>query len=315
MDNIIELCLLNPVKLYVQDLVLNPPYKFVHFDEGNFASQIPSYKQKKTYYQKWEFTDPPVQLQFTSNFAPVQFRLIDCKGSIVKAGDVNVISTNYYSLPTIPYLATMDFEGLTEGIYWFQLLVGVGGSLTTLISEPQYVAESHADTMLTQYSHSENEYGAVFTNGERFGIRMETTIRDLQPSSNDVVFEDEIANIVVLSSSPFRVFKMVIGNALGVPEWVIDTFNRLYGCDNVTHDNKQFTKNEGSKFEPNRDTMIAMGGWQIDIRESKARRSSVIVNNNPLNKDVAVIYDIETIAFADLNNPPLNSTAQIIINE
>ena len=183
-----------------------------------------------------------------------------------------------------------------------QLKFGSGLSLTTLISEPILIAETFENTAIFEYSHSTNYGGAIFENGETLKFRCEAVLQDFQPQSNDTYFEDQTADLVLLSSFKFRTFKLIIGNASGVADWIADKILDILGCDKVLIDGNQYCKNQGSKLEPNRDRLTPLAGWSIEVRESKSRNGVTISNNQPLDNDVIVSYVVEPYVFGNLGD-------------
>lgn len=297
MANIINIPSINPIKLVKEGLATNDKYQTVHFDTGLYYNQINSYQSKKHYYQKFQTTDSII-IQFSSNFAPFTLRLIDCNKEIIVSGIVEQINTQYFTAPFYGYKGTIDLTGVTEGLYYVQLIA----SGMSLISEPIAIAEKHQNTMCLEYTNNQNDYGVIFENGETFQFRVEAVFKSFTPGSNDVVYEDEPANLVRLSSSSFRTFKLAIGAAQGVPDWVADRINRIQGCDNVKYDGKEFTRSEGAKLERNGDDFSAMAGWSVDMRERRSLEGASIENEIPQENEVIVVYDIDNSFFGDLAN-------------
>ena len=299
MANTINLPHINPVKLVQKNLSTFDKYNFRHFDIALFEDQILNFQEKKMYFQKFQNSDT-ITIQFTSTFGPFSFRLLDCKETVIATGTVTQISTSYFTAPTYAYKGEIDLTGIDEGIFWVELVIGTNPSQLKFISEPIYVAENHKNSMCFEYTNSTNDFGAIFQNGETFTFRVEAILKEFTPGSNDVVFEDEPANLVKLSSSAFRTFKLSVGAAQGVPDWVADKLNRIFGCDSVLLDGKAFTRNDGAKLESNGDPLIPLRGWSLEVRESKARTGLTFENNIPQDNNIVVIYNIEDSFFGDL---------------
>lgn len=300
MANQIFLPYINPIKLVVENLSYN--YNIKHLDDALLANQIYNYQTQKDYFQKFQSSDT-IYFQIASNFGSFSYDIIDCNNVIKQSGSSSVITNTYYALPFVCYETSIDISALDEGKYYIRVKVGFGSSITTLISEPFEVAEEHINTSLFTYKHSTNIGGAIFQNNETFYFRCEAVLQDFQPQSIDTVFEDQNADLITLSSFQFRTWKMLIGAAQGVPDWVIDKLSKIFGLDTVLIDGKQFIKQQGSKFEVSgSDRLVPMRGWVVEVRESKARTGVLIENDIPLEGSIIVEYIIDPLVFGNIDN-------------
>lgn len=305
MSNKISIPLLSPVRWVVKDLSIESGVQ-PSFDAALFENQILSFQEKKRYFQKWQKSDT-IATPITSNVAPSAVVLVDCTGATVKAGTISTVASGYITAPDVQYLFTIALSDVAEGFYWLKATFGS----TVLLSEPLEVATTHKNTILFNYGNDINEYGIIFRTGKTFNFRCEAVLQDFQPGSNEVVFEDQPANVVRLSSFVFRSFKLIIGNAHGVPDWIADKINRIFSCDTVLLNGKQFVRPEGSKMDRNGDRSYPMSGWTFDVREAKARDSEVIEAGIPVERQISVIYDLETTGFGDLDTPPFGGNINI----
>lgn len=309
MSNKITIPLLSPIRWVVKDLSIESGVQ-PHFDTALFENQRLSFQENKRYFQKWQKSDT-IATPITANIAPTAFVLVDCTGTTVKAGTIATVASGFITAPDVQYLLSIALSDVAEGFYWLKATFGSGGSATVLLSEPLEVATTHKNTAVFNYGNDINEYGIVFRDGKTFNFRCEAVLQDFAPGSNEVVFEDQPANMVRLSSNPFRSFKLIIGNAHGVPDWVADKINRIFGCDTVLINGKQFVRPEGAKMDRNGDRSYPMSGWSFDVREAKARDSEVIESNIPVDDQISVIYDLDTTGFGDLDTPPFGGNINI----
>jgi hypothetical protein len=296
MANTIYLLDISPVKLFKENYSIDAKYHTKHFNNAAYYDQIKPYEIAKYYKQKFQ-TNDSLYFQLVANFGPVEVLLVDCDGATIVSGTDTAISTGFYTAPFYAYGCNIDLSAVAAGTYFVKVKIGSGGSLTTLISEPLQVAEDHPGTILYEYTNSKNEFGAIFQNGETFSFRCEGYIQDFTPGSNDVVYEDEPANLTRLSAVPYRAFKLAIGNEEGVPDWVADRVNRIFACDDVLIDGKAFTRPQGSKMEKKSEEGYPMSGWLVELRESKARNGATIENDIALEDDVVVVYIADTSLF------------------
>lgn len=313
MANIVTFSSSNPIKLVLKDLDKSPKYNFVHLDDGLFTDQILSFQQKKVYFQKWQNSDY-IKFQFSSNFGAASFRLVDCFGAVKYTGTVVPIVTDVYIAPTVGYQCFLDLADVEAGIYWAEVVVGTSGNEVTFISEPMQVRDFFINTMPLEFTNSENDFNLIFQNGDVFMFRLEAIFTECIPYSNDVVGEDDPANLINLSSTPFRVYKFKIGGPQGVPDWVVDRYNRIRSCDKVLYSGKEFTKVDGAKLERTGDPFSALAGWSVDLRERRNASALVVENNIALSNEISLLYDLDLGSYADLVNPPLSNDILIIVN-
>lgn len=286
--NSIQIPHVSPIR-FVRKNISYEGYK--HFDEFLYEEQILGFQEKIPYQQKWNNSDP-ILFPVVSNFGLPSVKLVDCELKEIVSCSVDAIANNYYKNPDIYYNVGADLTSVPEGIYWF--LMEVSGEF--YLSEPQFVSESHENTILFAYTNNRNEYGVVFESTTYF-FRCESILSEFVPGSREKVFEDEPANIYTLSSYPFRVFKLIIGDAKGVPDWVADKINRIFSCKTVYLDNKQFARTDGSKMERNGDPLVPTSGWTMEVRESKSRNTLTLSNDRVIETEVVMTYIVDTSLF------------------
>mgnify|MGYP000892755657 CR=1 FL=1 len=296
MANEIFIPYINPIRLYVKNLQYD--YNFKHLDVALNENQILDFQTNVKYYNKVQKKDN-ISFQIITNYGPITVRIIDCNNNVIANGITSTIPNIYYKSPYIAYKCDIDTTTVAEGVYYVEVIVGMSAPYTTLISEPIYIASYIKNTVLFEYSNSINYGGAIFQNGEIFKFRTEAILTDFQPQRDDEVFTDQNNDIVMLSSFPYRTFKLIIGNAKGTANWVVDILNHILGLEKVLIDGKQFTVNDGAKFEPNRDRLYPLSGWTIELREAFARNGVTVSNDIPLQNDVIVTYVIEPKVFGN----------------
>lgn len=297
MANIINIPLITPYKFVLQNLVIDDRYNQPVFDDALLSNQILIWQQTANYFQKVQNNDG-IYFQLNANYGPLSVQLLNCNNIVVATGIVTPVNSNYFKVPVVGYECTIDITDVNlvpEGIYYIK--VSVGSPITVLISEPIHIKSKHIGTMLFEYQNTSNAFDVIFQNNEQFSLRVEAALLGFQPGSNEVVYEDEPANLLTLSAYAFRTWKLKIGAAKGVPDWVADKINRILCCDTVMIDGKYFTKNDGSKLEPNGKDEIITKGWTVELRESKARTGVTISNDIPQNNSVVISYPADSKLF------------------
>lgn len=298
---------INPIKLVQQNYLLPNPYHQRPFDETLFAEQIYSFQEERDYYQTFQAGDT-IYFQAVSDFGAVQARLINCSGDILVTGVTTAITNTFYTTPNIAYGCTINLTGVTTGYYYVQAVVGVGSLEIRLISEPIYIDTDIENTILFEYTHNKNAYGAIFQNKETFHFRCPAILTDFQPGVNEIVFEDQPANVVRLSSTPFRSYKLIIGDAYGVPDWVADKINRIFGMDKIWLDGQQFVRADGAKLERNGNRLYPMAGWTLEVREAKAKNGITFSSSVPPDNEVIMIRVEDYKLFGTFGDPSTDAT-------
>ena len=184
-------------------------------------------------------------------------------GDLTPAGDQ--LTTYLYKLS--------DLSALTvDGVYYFLFSVTYDVSHSYQeISEPITLADTHPDTMLLEYSHSENKDDMLFEQmpGLR-RIRVEGYIADFQPQSSDTVYEDQDYNLDLLDSTAYRGWTFFVGRSdNGIPDWLLDKLNRIISLNYVLFNGKQYTKaSAGAKWNKEASLTYPLYAANIEIREA-----------------------------------------------
>lgn len=311
MANQIVYPLLNPVRMVP---VSDPQYR--QLDNDWYRNLVRSYQKPDNYAQKW-LPGALVKMQFHANYGPVQIDLIRCDGSVITNVVPQAVETGLYDTGFVTYEAV--FAPPSEAGYWYVLLkVGELGeapefeTLEQLISEPQQSLSATAKNILTiDYKNDFNDQDIVFATGIIFTFCVEAVIGPLTPKSEKTLWEDQPLDLEVIEARPFRVFRFILGDAYGVPDWVADKMNRIFCCTNVILDGVQYTQVDGSEWEPQQADYIARQGWRTDIRQTKNRTSIVSENDNSPAESFAIVYNIDTRAFGTFNGNVSSNVLQI----
>lgn len=239
-------------------------YYFVHANE-------------KCYFQKFNSSDTTtVQIitdseNFTVKLKNFETNETEKTFSTVETGQ-EIIDENFKI-----YNVDINFASISEPYHYIEIEWEDGA----IFSEPIHISEKHDNTILFEYKNSENKFSVIFSNDFVFKFRVEGTLQDFTPSSDDEIYNDQRHSPTLLFSQPFRKFNLYIGGAGGVPDWVSDKVNRIMSCDMVAIDGYFFNKEEGSTWEINRQEEYPFSGMTL----------SVIPNDDDLNKTFEVEED------------------------
>lgn len=290
---------LSPVQFVPLGQMQPAAYNFIHLDQDWFIKQVGFWPFKEDYQQKWQ-TNDLIQLQCVTNgLAPVIVNVIDCNGRQVDTFNFSQKTDPAVKSPLILWQASYSPADLAEGVYYFVLTAGTGGTTTVHISEPQYIASYHDTTILFEYSSPYNRQATVFTTGFAPSFRVEGWIDEYTPQARFATYEDQPANIELLNAIPYMTANLNIGTKGGVPPWVIRLADRIMLLKNVNIDGKGFTRDADAKWDK-----IDIQGWpkkywKMQIRESQNSDVKTLTTTGQLNSNLTVAYNIETGAFGD----------------
>lgn len=284
---------LSSIRFVEYDPTQTIQYQTRHFDDYLFQEQIQDFIFPAYYSQKRQQNDTET-LQFESDYAPWQVQLINCSNQVIKTVSIPAITTGLIDPMALTYQANFAYNDVPVGRYWMLLRGGMGNGIKA-ISESIDVAEVHPYTVLLEYTNSVNKDNIYFNNGLIvLKLRLEAQIMRLKPGSKDTAYTDQVQNETLLRSYPYRIFRFIVSSYQGVPDWMIDKLNRIFGCSKILIDGKQFTKDDGAKWESVDTDLYPMSGWGIELRESKNRTFVKISSENNPEENIIIAYNIET---------------------
>lgn len=267
MANKLYISNLNPVKFHENSPVSLPQYLSKFFDEYSYLETIEAWEQYQPFCQPWQTTDS-IKIQVQSNYAPLSIQVINSRGRVFDTISLSQIAQNELEPGMFIYECTISLTGYEDGQYFLKMLCG-SGPLQTLISEPLFIAESHENSILLQYK-STGYYGEIIHDTTYYpSIRVLGKIKFKQPASKDTYYEDQVLNMTLLNSSPYRIWELILSSSFGIPNYLIDKLNWILGCKTIYIDGRQFAKNEGAKLEEKAIDDCPLRGWTIEMRESR----------------------------------------------
>lgn len=290
MTSFLNIPFLNSIKF-----VPNTENAGIHFDSDWAYNQIKSFEKKVYYYQKWAIDDQrPVYVE--STIMPSDLEIHDCSGikktiPFTKIADGIDIGTNVYS-------AVVNLHDLpVNKIYYAYIKAAYLDVLFEAISEPISLQTSWPNTLLFTYKNSVNDFGVAFTTGIEFNFRCEAGIMDFNPESDDTNYIDQIHDVEQLTGTPFRTFKLYIGDAKGVAPWALDLLNRIFVCDYVEIEGMQYAKNTGAKWEVNRVKPWPLYGGSLEIVPSNNVSGLQFFADSDISGGIVIAYDIDSNFF------------------
>lgn len=310
-DNILDISILCPLKFRKQGFTNEAPYNTKFFDDWNFSDTIRPEEEVVDFKQHWQKNDI-IYVQILSNYAPHQLEMYDCNGDLV-AGAVFVldyIPTSIEGSGVKVYEASVALDTYDEGFYKFLLKSG-SPVLETYESEWIDLKALHGTSVQLKYKHDENDYETVFETGIEFQFRIPGGLIYDQPGADRTVFIDQPRNMTLLSSKSFSIWKLFIGEAGGVPPWLIERVNDIFNCSTVLIDGRQYIANGDAKFEANREKEYPMAGWVLEVRPSKSQNKKRFVAEGNQGSPSSVVYQIDSRGFGTITGPASSNVIKI----
>lgn len=235
-----------------------------------FTNEISDYEQPEKYSQKFCHYDPiTAQVQIlTSKVTAYTMQLVDTYGNVVATAASSVMYNDTTSGYT--YIHFSMITPVVTGCYFAKLTFTVSNIFTSkyeiYYSEPLNIAATHPGTIVIDYSHDENDYGFIFQKSllgmtysglavvgpsTLYRIRVEGGLwmNDKNTGTSDDIYIDDSHNSRLLNSIPYNIYTWTIGNARGIPQWLMDKIVRVFSCAFVKIDGTYYTKNDGAAFE------------------------------------------------------------------
>jgi hypothetical protein len=312
MANIIDIPKMSPLKFYELDPVSNALFNWKHMDRYWFEEQILSYQQDVKWSQPWQKSDT-IPLQFSANYAPIQLDWITCDGKNVAGMSfgATVKSTLYVEPGFQKSEVEMALDTMDEGFYYVVMTVGTGDATRRFITDRQHILEKHENSLYLQWKHSKNKEDVAFDTGIEFHLRILAILDEFASGADEVAYKDQTRNITTLSSTSFRQYKLILGDARGVPGYIQEIVNYAFGCSSKLLDDVGYARADGAKLEPNRDPLYPMAAWRLDVVEAMNRNSVRFSSEGTGDDQLSVAYDIETKMFGAFNAPASSNVVRV----
>lgn len=290
-----------PIKLVPLGNILPAQYHTKHMDGWWFTEQVQNYVDNYKYYQPWQNNDV-ISLQVQTNgLGPVKVEIYNCLGEVVLSVDFTQKSDPSVKAPLSLFEANVALTSLSEGLYYAVVSAGSGAAIAKYISEPLYVKADWPNTILFEYKNSRNKQSVVFTTGYNPSIRIESsfTLQDFDAEAKYTVYENQPADIELINGIPYRVHNLFIGDNQGLPPWVLDKLARITLMSECKADGLAITRNSDSKFERISIPGYAMSYYNLKVREKYNRDGVFLDVNGDLDKNITVVYNVNTKGFGD----------------
>lgn len=276
------------------------PFKFlpntatpgIHFDDDWFVNQIKNFERRVCYAQKW-IRSYKTKLQITSTIEPADLKLYNTAGALIKSFAWSVVGVGVGDERVYECLYDVTSGVGTDGYYYLYLKAELLSVKFEAISEPIWIKDSHSNVRPWVYKHSKNDFGVIWTTGIQMTFMCESDIMDYEFEHDRNDYIDQVHNVSDLSAFPYRNMKMCIGEAPGVPPYIVDIANRVMCCDHVLFKDLLIKLNEGSKkWEISRVKGYPMIGATIAIAPALNDSSLQFTDLDPIAPGIIIAYDI-----------------------
>lgn len=278
----------------------------IHFDANWHYRQIKNWETKRGYYQKWK-RSITTWIQITATIPPDPLKVYDINQQLIKSFLWTITGVGVGDEKC--YETLIDFTDVaTDGVYFMYQKNELLSVKFEAITEPILLKDNHSNLLLFSYKNSFNDHGVVWTTGIEMHFMCEAAVCDFNPDGDRNAYIDQIHNVKTLSGSPFRTFKLEVGEAPGVAQWVIDTLNRIFHCDRVILGEPggpvgiQYERPDGAKWDISRIRGYSLIGGRTDILPAQNVDSLQFIDVEPIAPGIIVAYNLDQGIFGTTTN-------------
>lgn len=301
---------LNPLQLVEVNRTRLPQYVSRFMDDYWLAERLSSWQQLPDgpYYQPWLPSDN-IALQFQNNAGQLKGTVINCQQTLQIPFILDQKQQNKYMPDYFIYEMSAALNVLPVGQHYF-MVIEVGDTDVVLLGEGFDLQTEQPDTLLIEYTNRSFYGNAVFETGFAPSLRLRGTLQLEDPVSKDTLYEDQVLDMVMVLSKPYRLWELTLIN---IPDWMVDKLNWILGCSNLRIDGRFYTKNEGAKLT----SQDALGNgtlktYKIELREQLLRNSKIIDTASNTNEALSIMLNSTSKGFADTSTDASSSVVQFL---
>lgn len=258
------------------------------------------------YANKW-LTSDSIPMQVQTNAGQLQIDVVDCHGTVYITELMIQRQQNRYDPTTYIYESSTALEPLPQGIYWFKFT----NDNVALISEPIEVVNTLTESLLLQYKHRKYYEGVIWETGFESNMRVPGVLRYKPPAAKDTVYEDQVLDMTMIKSVPYRLIEILAGAGDMVPDYFIDTLNRIFGCSSLRIDGRYYSKNEGFKWEAADEVYNGvLYSYRGELREMLNRPYKLVEPGTDQNAITTIMGMVDLKGFADTSESASSNLTQ-----
>jgi len=297
MANFTEIPFCSPVKFYINGS------NGIHLDQDFAVNQIKPFETFYCYKQKWQFGDS-TPLQIISTVAPSDIVVYTGESKLAGLSFPWTMVGSGGALGVNLFECTINLDALIPGYYHLYFEAKLMSYAAKFVSEKLDVRAFHRNTLMFSYRNSVNDFGAYFYTGIIYNFRCEAGLMEYQPEAEGSDYVDQVYDLSILKSTPFDTFRLFIGEAPGVANYVVKILNYIFACDTVRirrdllDSGMLFTKAVNDKWEATRHKGWPNAGWVTTVQPSVNQSSLQYNDGSTLTPGVVTAYDIDTNLFS-----------------
>lgn len=298
---IIEIPKINSENFYLADTATSNLFHTKHFATDWWQSCLKTYErynkfyspQKPEYFIKKQFDDNvTIQLGIPTTATPVlriyryntnvYTTITGTITSTTLSGDIDSLGN---PLKKVQYSFNISSYVTDEDYYYFVFYYTIGAVNSELvISEPMWIKQTHEDTILMQYTNSENAFDIAFSLNPVFSIRIDGSLKYKgKPTFNRVFFRNQKTDLRQLQLKVIELYQLIIGIDEGVNDLLVNKIAHAFRCDTILIDNKAFLLSEGAEFEPTPfGSLYPMMTLAIELEQYDNRDSTEVFTSEEL---------------------------------
>lgn len=282
-------------------------YQSHHMDDWMLQNRLLQW-QSGQYANPWLRADS-IYLQLQTNTGQPTLTVIDKNRTVIIGPQLMIQrQQNPYDPATYIYESATSLNALQDGeCYWFKITT----ASITLISEPIQAFDEYANSILIQYKNRKFYADVIFETGIEMNLRIPGFLRMKPPAAKDTVYEDQILDMTMIKSVPYRLWEVYAGAPVRLPDYTIDKLNRIFGCSSVRIDGRYYTKNEGFKWEQvDNEQNTLFYAYRGELREMINRNSKIIIPGTNTNEMVVIVGLVDLKGFADTSESASSNLVQ-----
>lgn len=246
----------------------NLPAKHHHADifDDYLINRFERFTEKAEYLQKWQNSDV-IKLQIiTAGLTNMNVRIYNSSAKQVGAPlNFNVVPDAAVQVPYVKQQLDIDLNDFDDDRY---MVVIFTDNTPIAISEWFAVAEEWSETYSFEYYNTFNKQDAYF-DAWRPALRVEALFGKWMPDSSFSNYEDEPGNIELLNSIPSSKRPLYLGDAKGLPDWLVLKLNHILLLNRVFIEGERYTRLPDSKLDPLSEVNgYAMSAYKVDVKKA-----------------------------------------------
>ncbi|HVX01272.1 MAG TPA: hypothetical protein VHA52_12680 [Candidatus Babeliaceae bacterium] len=280
----------NTVRFYRYQRDFPEKYLFRYFDKYIVRDNKLSFQDSTLWRQPWQNNDI-IKIQIQADIPDFKLCLYNCERKKVFESNFEERETNWKEEGMEVYESSIDLSSILEDEYYIAITYL---NWPFYISDPIEVSSNFENTMFFEYSNRKNKGSVAFDTEIVFGLRCPAVLQDFQPQSDDTIYIDQNRNTTLLDSVPFSTWKLIVGDAYGVPDYIAQNLNFVFSLSDVKIDGRFFSKVDQAKFQRTGNRLYQLAGWEIEVIESEESNDLI---NDQIN--VPAVYGFDKTVYEE----------------